>query len=280
MNTQLLKRWLPVSVTALLVAVAWLSGVLDVFNLELIKAHRQQLHEAVLAHPILCTAAFVLAYATAVALSLPVASALTLVGGFLFGRWLGAAAVVIGATAGSTAVFLIARSAVGSTLRERAGPLYRKVAANMEHNAVGYMLFMRLVPVFPFFLANIVPALFNVRLLPFALTTFFGIIPGTLVYVNAGQALASVNSPADLASPGMVIAFTFLGVFALIPTLFAHIKGRMKSVAVLLAGLLAVLPAALRGTHVGRLPEQSVAPPLGSQVSSVESEPTSDGVST
>lgn len=251
MNIKVLKRWFPLILIGLLIGAAWASGLTDAINLETIKAQRGQLLEIVTQHPVLSIAGFIAAYAVCVALSLPIATILTLLGGFLFGRWLGTVAIVIGATAGATILFLIARSAVGNTLREKAGPLYNKVATNMERNAVGYMLFMRLVPLFPFFLANIVPALFTVRLLTYVLTTFFGIIPGTFVYANVGRELGTIESLSDLASPATLAAFTLLGLFALIPAIYKQVKGRGKVVAAILAVMLAVAqPAQAGGNYV------------------------------
>lgn len=226
MNMKAVKRWLPLILIVVLIGAAWASGLLEMVNLEMIKQQRETLLGLVEAHPVLSVLTFIVLYATVVALSLPIAVLMTLTGGLLFGKWLGTVIIVIAATAGATLVFLIARSALGNTLREQAGPLYKRVASNMEQNAVGYMLFMRLVPLFPFFLVNIVPALFNVRLVPYVLTTFFGIIPGTFVYANVGKELGSIESLGDIASPRTLIAFTLLGLFALIPTLYKQIKNR------------------------------------------------------
>lgn len=231
MNMKAIKRWLPLTLIIVLIAAAWASGLLDMVNLETIKQQREALLGMVEAHPVLSVVIYMLLYAAVVALSLPIALIMTLTGGLLFDKWLGTAAIVIGATAGATLVFLIARSALGDTLREKAGPLYKKVATNMEQNAIGYMLFMRLVPLFPFFLVNIVPALFNVRLRTYVLTTLFGIIPGTFVYANVGRELGTIESLSDLASPQTLIAFTLLGLFALIPTIYKQIKNRKKSLA-------------------------------------------------
>lgn len=252
MNKKVLKRFLPLILIVLLIGTAWASGLMDMVNLEAVKAQREQLLEMVAAHPVLSVAGFIALYAAAVALSLPIATVLTLLGGFLFGRWLGTAAIVVGATAGATILFLIARSALGNMLREKAGPLYNKIATNMEKNATSYMLFMRFMPLFPFFLVNIVPALFNVRLLPYVLTTFFGIIPGTFVYANVGRELGTIDSLSDLASPQTLIAFTLLGLFALIPTLYKQFKGRKKVTAAVLAIMLVTAQPAQAGESYDR----------------------------
>ncbi|MGY8815056.1 MAG: TVP38/TMEM64 family protein, partial [Gammaproteobacteria bacterium] len=134
--------------------------------------------------------------------------------------------IVISATIGATILFLAARSAIGNSLREKAGPLYKKIETNMRHNAIGYLLFMRLVPLFPFFMVNIVPALFNIRLISYIVTTFVGIIPGTFVYANVGRELGTIESLTDLASTETLIAFSLLGIFALIPTIYKQFQSR------------------------------------------------------
>jgi len=223
---QKIKKLLPLGIFAVLVAGIYISGVLDYVSLEAIKEQRVYLAELVEQNPIASGAAFMGLYIATVALSLPIASLLTLLGGFLFGLVAGTLMIVISATIGASIIFMIAKSAVGESLREKAGPFYNKVADNMNDNAIQYMLFTRLVPVVPFFVANILPALFNIKLRDFALTTFFGIIPGTAVYTNIGQSLTTINSLGDLVSPQILGAFTLLGVFALIPTFIKLIKSK------------------------------------------------------
>ena len=226
MSIKVIKRTLPLIIIIILVIIAWVSGVSDLASLESIKLQREELLELVNNRPVLSITGFILLYIISVALSLPIATILTLLGGFLFGRWIGTIVIVFAATIGASILFVAARSAIGTTLREKAGPLYKKIETNMIHNATGYMLFMRLVPLFPFFMVNIVPALFNVRIIPYILTTFFGIIPGTFVYANVGRELGTIESLTDLASPQTLAAFTLLGMFALIPTIYKQIKAR------------------------------------------------------
>ena len=224
MSTDVIKKYLPLLIIILLVIMAWSFGFHDYISLQTIKSQRSDLLTLVDDRPVISAVSFVCVYIIAVALSLPVATLLTLLGGFLFGRWIGTLLIVFSATTGATILFLAARSAIGSTLREKAGPLYKKIQANMEQNAIGYLFFMRLVPVFPFFLVNIVPALFNIRLTPYILTTFFGIMPGSFVYANLGRELGTIDSLSDLASTQTLIAFSLLGLFALIPTLIKQFK--------------------------------------------------------
>ncbi len=221
-------KWIALVMLVVLMAVAFFSGLVDKVDLAFIQANRDQLQAFVLSKPLLSVGLFVLSYAVCVALSLPIATLLTLLGGFLFGVWIGLGAVVLGATVGATVLFLIARSSLGDPLRQKAGPLYHKVASHMQTNAVGYLLFMRLVPVFPFFLVNIVPAFFGMNAGAYAITTFIGIIPGTFVFVNLGQQLGEIASLSDLVSAQMLIALGLLGLFALIPTVYRHFKPEAK----------------------------------------------------
>lgn len=237
------RRFLPLIVLLILMAVAYGTGVHEHISLQALKENREALLSLIDKYPLLSSLLYIGIYTAAVALSLPAASLLTMAGGFLFGLWLGTLYVVSAATLGATIIFLIARSSLGTTLREKAGSLYQRVEANMRENAVGYMLFMRLVPLFPFFLVNVVPALFNVKLRSYVLTTFFGIMPGSFVYVNLGQQLVEIDRMRDLVSGETLLAFGLLGLFALMPTLYRQwrqkVRGR-KSAAVFLAFVLAL----------------------------------------
>ncbi len=136
--------------------------------------------------------AFVCTYIIIVSLSLPGAALMTLLIGFLFGWQLGAPMVVISATIGATVIFLIAKTALGDVLRARAGPFLDRIAHGFQRNAFNYLLFLRLVPLFPFWLINIAPAFLGVRLRTFVVATLLGIIPGTFAYSYAGGSLDSI----------------------------------------------------------------------------------------
>ncbi len=207
-----------------MIVCAWYLGLQDYVNLHTIKSQRSELLNIVTERPYISILAFVGVYIISVALSLPIATVLTLLGGFLFDRWLGTFLIVISATMGASIIFLAAKSAIGTTLRQKAGPLYKKIESNMNQNAIGYLLFMRLVPIFPFFLVNIVPALFNIRLIPYVVTTFLGIIPGTFVYANVGRELGTIESLSDLISTETLIAFALLGLFALLPVIIKQVN--------------------------------------------------------
>ena len=235
MNMKTIKRWLPLIIIAALMVIAFASGLHEKISLQVLQDNKEAMLDAVATHPVATALGFMAFYIVFVALSLPAATLLTLTGGFLFGTWLGTFYVVTAATIGATILFFIAKTSVGETLRKKAGGLYKRVEGNMKDNAVGYLLFMRLVPIFPFFLVNIVPALFNVKPRVFILTTFFGIIPGSFVFVNLGKQLATITDLRDLVSMQTLLAFALLGLFALIPTIYKQIKGRKTALSAILA---------------------------------------------
>jgi uncharacterized membrane protein YdjX (TVP38/TMEM64 family) len=239
-NAKAWVRWLGPATIIALMAIAYGLGLHKYLSLQSLAENRDLLQS--LTHDYLFAAvlAFVLIYATAVALSIPGAVVLTITGGLLFGWLLGGLASVIGATLGATVVFQIARSSFGEALAKRAGPTLTKLKEGFSDDAFNYLLFLRLVPAFPFWIVNIAPALANVKLRTFASATFLGIIPATFAFAFVGQGLDSVikaqsashatcvvakgpdNCPFDLALSDLIttellLAFAALGVVALIP---------------------------------------------------------------
>jgi uncharacterized membrane protein YdjX (TVP38/TMEM64 family) len=173
------------SLTAL--ALGWSTGLSPTILLD----RRVAIDAFVAAHRLEALAAFAAGYALWVALSLPGAVFLTLGGGAIFGGLAGGLAVLIGATAGATAIFVIASSALGGWLVRRAGPRVESAAAGFRADAFNYLLFLRLVPLFPFWLVNVAPALFGVRLGTYVGATALGIIPGTFAFAYLGAGLDS-----------------------------------------------------------------------------------------
>lgn len=226
---KVILKFIPLVILIGAIFIAYYYNLNEYLNLDSIKTQKEQFQGMIDAKPLLSQMAFIFLYAACVALSLPIATLMTLLGGFLFGLVNGTLLVVTGATIGSTIIFLVAKTSLGATLRDKAGSLYKKIETNMKENAVGYLLFMRLVPIFPFVAVNIVPALFNVPIGVFILTTFFGIIPGTAVYVYFGQQLGSIESLNDLVSSEVLLAFALLGMMALIPTLYSQYKKHNKT---------------------------------------------------
>lgn len=226
------RKFLPVSILIAGLVLAWFLGVLDYFSFETLRENRDILQGFVTNNPVLSVVTFMGAYAIAVALSLPVGSLLTIVGGFLFGAWLGTTYVVIAATIGASVVYLAARYAFYDLMRAKAGSAIRKMEAGFAENAFSYLLVLRLVPLFPFWLVNLVPALLGVNLRSFVMGTAIGIIPGTFVYVSIGDGLGALfdqgKSP-DLGiifEPRILTPIIGLAVLAMIPVAYKKLRNR------------------------------------------------------
>jgi uncharacterized membrane protein YdjX (TVP38/TMEM64 family) len=163
-------------------------------------------------------------YVLTTALSLPGALVLSLTMGFLFGRWVGTVLVVVAATIGATLVFVAARYLFADAARRRMGTLGAKINAGFTENALSYLLFLRLVPLFPFFLVNLAPAFTTIRVRTFIIGTLIGIIPGSFVFVNLGQTLGRIDSLSGLLSAETIAAFVLLGALALTPVLVRKMR--------------------------------------------------------
>lgn len=233
------KRWLAPALIVALMALAFALDLHSYLSLSQLAEHRSSLRAFTAEHLVAALLVFAAVYAGAVALSVPGASLLTMVGGLLFGWLLGGFAAVLAATLGAVAIFLVARSAFGDVLSRRAGPALTKLRDGFDADAFNYLLFLRLVPLFPFWLVNIAPAFANVRLRTFATATALGIVPGTFAFAFVGQGLDSVldvqaqwqacikgsatascpeaPSLADLVTPELLLAIAALGLVALIP---------------------------------------------------------------
>ncbi len=155
---------------------------------------------------------------------------MTLTGGFLFGTVFGTLYNVLGATIGATLVFLVARSAFGEVLQRRAGPALKKVEEGLREDAVSYLLVLRLVPLFPFWLVNLVPALFGISLRAYIVCSFFGMMPGALVYASIGGGLGEFldrGEKPDLQAvlqPHILLPLIGLGLLALVPVVYKRWK--------------------------------------------------------
>ncbi|MEO5574239.1 MAG: TVP38/TMEM64 family protein [Gammaproteobacteria bacterium] len=195
-------------------------------TLEALKAQRNSLLNFTEAHYLATLLGAVLIYTAAVALSIPGAIILSLAVGLMFGRWVGTAVIVFSATLGATLVFLAARYLFADTVQKRIGGLAKRFIDGFNENAFNYLLFLRIIPVFPFWLVNLaVSALTPIGLRTYVLATFIGIIPGSFIFANLGQSLGRINSIGELLSPQIIGAFALLGLFALTPLLIKKIRG-------------------------------------------------------
>jgi len=241
-----LRRWLPLVVIVAAMALVFGMGWQHYLSFKTIGTNYQALKEAIDANLALALLAYVLLYILVVSLSLPGALVLTVTGGLLFGWFAGTLATIVGATSGATIIFLIARSSLGEALAARAGPWLGKLREGFKENALSYLLFLRLVPLFPFWLVNLAPAVFGVALRTYVIGTAIGIVPGTLAFSVAGSGLASVVEaqnasyaaclashptapdaacpytidPSALVTRELLVAFALLGLVALIPVAY------------------------------------------------------------
>lgn len=185
------RLWLALAVVGVVVVLRF-TGLGEFLSVETLARHRATLSGFVAQNALLAGLIYVLAYAAAVALSVPGAVILTLTGGFLFGALWGTALAVVGATLGATGVFLFAGMLFGERALDRFGAPAQRLAEAIRRNAASYLLVLRLVPLFPFFLVNLVPAFVGVRLPVYVATTFLGIIPGTAVFSLTGAGLGNI----------------------------------------------------------------------------------------
>ena len=204
----LLRRFWPLGIVFLAMLGFYALGLHRYVTLDAIIRNNERLRAAVDANLGLTAAAYVGIYTLAVAVSFPGASLVTIVGGFLFGVALGTTLTVFAATLGATLIFLAARTSLGGVLRERAGRFAQRFADGFNENAFNYLLFLRLVPIFPFWLVNVAPALFDVRLRSYVLATGIGIVPGTLAYTLVGDGLGGLIEAQEVADPGCADAGT------------------------------------------------------------------------
>ncbi|GFO54896.1 TVP38/TMEM64 family protein [Geomonas sp. Red276] len=225
---------MPVKKVILLVIALLSVGLFFYFDLgryltlESLKANREAVTRYNDAHPVLTVAAFAAIYILQTALSLPGAAILSLAAGALFGSFLGTVYAVAAATIGATLAFLVARYLLRDTVLHRFGPRLEGLNRELELRGFNYLLFLRLVPLFPFFLINLAAGLTRIRLGTFAAATLIGIIPGGFVYVNAGAGLAGIHSLGDVVSPRVLGSFALLGLFALVPALYSRFAAKRR----------------------------------------------------
>jgi uncharacterized membrane protein YdjX (TVP38/TMEM64 family) len=201
-----LQRLAPLIAIGVLSVVVIAMGWHREISFETLARHHDALRNFVAAHEASALAGYIALYAAVVGLSLPVGAYLTVIGGILFGAVLGAMAAVVGASIGAILIFLIAKSALGDYLVRRAGPAAEKIAKGFREDAFSYLLFLRLVPVFPFWLVNLVPAVCGVRLAPFAAATVLGIMPAAFAFAFVGSGLQSVIRAGETAYSGCLAA--------------------------------------------------------------------------
>jgi len=201
-------------------------GLERYLSIDALRQHRSVLRTWVETSGLLAALVFMAVYIVTVAFSLPGATVLTIASGFLFGSVWGTVLVIISATLGATVLFSIAKTTLGDVFRAKVRAWLPRLEAGFREHALSYLLVLRLVPIFPFFIINLVPAFLGVPLSTFILGTFIGIIPGSFVYATVGAGLGSVFeaggtfSLRGVLTPQIVTALVGLAVLAMIPVVY------------------------------------------------------------
>ncbi len=217
------------AIFALAIALFFVFDLGNLFTLGALKENKEALQNYTQSHFGLSALLFILVYCVQTALSLPGAGIMTLTGGFLFGTWMGGLFANIGATSGAALAFLAARYLFRDTIEKKFGKKLQGIQEGFASNGFNYLLTLRLIPLFPFFLINLAAGLTRIRLSTYVLATAIGIIPGSLVFSNAGNQLGTIDSLKDIASPGVLGAFVLLGLLALVPILYQKMKTARKT---------------------------------------------------
>lgn len=224
------KLW-PIYLIAAVMIGAWQLGLFQYLSLDTLREQQEVLQGFVANNLVLAIAIFIAVYAAATLFMVPGALWITIAGGFLFGLVGGSLATISGATLGASLLFFAAKTSIGSALRQRAGPFMSKMEKGFNESPFSYMFALRLIPVVPFPVANIAPALLGAKYREYAITTALGIVPGVVAYTWIGHSVGSSLDPdatEDLFGvvANFIPAFAALGVVALIPVAYKKITGR------------------------------------------------------
>ena len=209
--------WIGLAIAAVAAVLAYRHfGLEQLLTLEALKASRDSLVALYQSRPLFAAASFFAVYVAVAALSFPGATILTLAAGAMFGLWLGLFIVSFASSLGALLAFLVARHLLRDSVQGRFGKQLAPVNEGMKRDGAFYLLTLRLVPLFPFFVVNLLAGLTPIAAGRFYWVSQLGMLAGTAVYVNAGTQLASIQKPADVLSPALLLSFVLLGVFPLI----------------------------------------------------------------
>ncbi|MFQ5356275.1 MAG: TVP38/TMEM64 family protein [Mariprofundaceae bacterium] len=224
------KRLLPILILSAGAAAFFALDLGRYLSFSTLQENRVFLLDWVSTYPWISSLIYIGLYILVVTFSLPGGAVMTISGGFLFGAASGGFFAVAGATAGATILFLIAKTSIGDYLKKKAGPGIKKMQAGFTRNALSYLFVLRLVPVFPFFLVNLAPALLGVKLRVYLTATFFGIMPATFIFAMVGSGLGSVFdrgesfSVTSVLTPEVIAGLAGLALLALLPIVYKKIR--------------------------------------------------------
>jgi uncharacterized membrane protein YdjX (TVP38/TMEM64 family) len=223
------KKLFTLITVILLIALFFYFDLGRYLTLEALKSNQQSLADYYGAHRLAMVGCFMAIYIVQTALSLPGAAILSLSAGAIFGAVMGTVYAVSAATIGACLAFLVTRYLLRDVVQKRFGAKLEGINHELEARGLNYLLFLRLVPIFPFFLINLAAGLTRLPMRTFFIGTLIGIIPGGFVYCNAGASLATITSISGIASPRVLGSFALLGLFALIPALYSKYKSKNRS---------------------------------------------------
>ncbi len=229
MNRQLIKR---IVILLLLAAGVVLFFVFDLdryFTLRFLKESREYFAGIYESRPVLVVGSYMAIYILVTALSLPGAAVMTLAGGYLFGFVAGTVIVSFASSIGATLACFAARFILGNWVQERFGNRLKTVNEGIDREGSFYLFTMRLIPVIPFFVINLVMGLTKMPLWKFYIVSQVGMLPGTMVYINAGKQLADIESLSGILSPELILSFVLLGIFPLaVRKIMQFVRKKMK----------------------------------------------------
>ena len=229
MNAGTRKKLILVGLLALLVLLFWYFELGQYLTLEYIKSKQADFQALYDEHGLTLVLGYMAMYVIVTALSLPGAAVLTLAGGALFGFWVTLVAVSFASTIGATLACFVSRFVLRDWVQNKFGVKLQKINDGIEREGAFYLFTMRLVPVFPFFLINLAMGLTPMLLRTFYWVSQLGMLPGTMVYVNAGKELGKIESLAGILSPSLLVSFALLGIFPLVARKVLEIVKRKRS---------------------------------------------------
>ncbi len=185
-------------------------------SLEYLKASKERFSLLYREHTFVVIVVYMIIYVITTSLSLPGAAVLTIAGGALFGLWVGTLVVSFASTTGATLACLVSRFLLRDWVQSKIGDRIKKINEGIEREGKFYLFTLRLIPIFPFWMINLAMGLTKIPLRTFYWVSQIGMLPGTIVYVNAGKELAKIDSLREIMSPGLIISFALLGLFPLI----------------------------------------------------------------
>jgi len=233
MDKKLLQRLFIIIAVLILVVLFKVLGLGQYLTLDYLKASQERFMQLYASQSLAVIGAYMTIYIVVTALSLPGAAVMTLAGGALFGFWVGVLIVSFASTIGATLACFVARFLLRDWVQNRFGEKLSAMNKGIEKEGSFYLFSLRLVPIFPFFVINLVMGLTPMKLATFYWVSQLGMLPGTMVYINAGKELGRIESLSGILSPGLIISFVILGLFPItvkkLLTLYKQRTGKLVS---------------------------------------------------